>query len=82
MVFVNIVIVNLWFSEKDNRTASEVGDSDSGKGSSLVNSYGSTNSLNSSSSTLNIPPYPPPDSAEQFEVLKQTKELWEAGIEL
>ncbi|KAL3867743.1 hypothetical protein ACJMK2_040601 [Sinanodonta woodiana] len=54
-------------------------DSDSGKGT--INSYGSSNSLesnNSSIATLQAPS----NSPEQFEVLKQQKEIMEHGIEL
>ena len=76
----------LLISDKDNRPGADSGDTDSGKGSSLVNSYGSSTSLNSSNSTLNTSvstvTYPPGDSPEQFEVLKQTKDLWETGIDL
>ena len=68
----------------------DTSDSDSGQGSSLANNFGSSStSLNSTSSTtlnagtpLGPPPPPPEDNPEQFEVLKQQKELWETGIEM
>lgn len=64
---------------------------DSGRGSSLLSSKygsvnGSANSLSSSSSTLYTnsggAATQPTDNPEQFEVLKQQKDLWETGIEL
>ncbi len=55
-------------------------DNDSGKGT--MNSYGSSASLNSSSSNLAQLTQDITDSPEQFEVLKQQKEIWEAGIDM
>ncbi|XP_053393840.1 brefeldin A-inhibited guanine nucleotide-exchange protein 1-like isoform X3 [Mercenaria mercenaria] len=54
-------------------------DSDSGKGT--LNSYDSTNSLESNGSSLNTSTVVH-DSPEQYEVLKQQKEIMEHGIEL
>lgn len=53
-------------------------DSDSGKGT--MTSYGSSNSLNSNSSSQL--PSQPLDNPEQFENLKQQKEIMEHGIDL
>ncbi|XP_052264736.1 brefeldin A-inhibited guanine nucleotide-exchange protein 1-like isoform X3 [Dreissena polymorpha] len=60
---------------------SQESDSDSGKGT--LDSYGSVNSLesNSSNHTLSVS-VQPQDSPEQYEVLKQQKEIMEHGIEL
>ena len=68
---------------------------DSGRGSSLLSSrYDSSNSLNSSSSSTlytggggggssaTSQQLQAADNPEQFEVLKQQKDLWETGIEL
>ena len=65
---------------------------DSGRGSSLLSSrYDSSNSLNSSSSSTlytggggssATQQLQPADNPEQFEVLKQQKDLWETGIDL
>ena len=70
---------------------------DSGRGSSLLSSrYDSSNSLNSSSSSTlytggggggtgssaTSQQLQPADNPEQFEVLKQQKDLWETGIDL
>ena len=55
-------------------------DSDSGKGT--MNSYGSVNSLSSNNSTSIHSNLPPADSPEQFEVLKQQKEVMETGLEM
>ncbi|KAL4236729.1 Brefeldin A-inhibited guanine nucleotide-exchange protein 1 [Mactra antiquata] len=54
-------------------------DNDSGKGT--LNSYDSTNSLESNGSSLNTSNIVQ-DSPEQYEVLKQQKEIMEHGIEL
>ncbi|KAK7489018.1 hypothetical protein BaRGS_00019679, partial [Batillaria attramentaria] len=54
-------------------------DSDSGKGT--MASYGSVNSLSSNNSTSQTAA-PPTDSPEQFEVLKQQKEIMETGLDL
>lgn len=54
-------------------------DADSGKGT--LNSYDSTNSLESNSSSVNTSTVVH-DSPEQYEVLKQQKEIMEHGIEL
>ncbi|XP_041360036.1 brefeldin A-inhibited guanine nucleotide-exchange protein 1-like isoform X2 [Gigantopelta aegis] len=53
-------------------------DSDSGKGT--MTSYGSVNSLGSNSSQ--VISIQPTDNPEQFEVIKQQKEIMENGIEL
>ncbi|XP_052777069.1 brefeldin A-inhibited guanine nucleotide-exchange protein 1-like isoform X4 [Mya arenaria] len=56
-------------------------DSDSGKGT--LNSYDSVNSLESTSSSQNTSTTPVvTDSPEQYEVLKQQKEIMEHGIDL
>ena len=55
-------------------------DNDSGKGT--MTSYGSSASLNSSSSNLAQSTTDITDSPEQFEVLKQQKEIWETGIDM
>lgn len=54
-------------------------DSDSGKGT--MASYGSVNSLSSNNSTSQTAP-PVHDSPEQFEVLKQQKEIMETGLDV
>lgn len=65
---------------QDNKPFTET-DSDSGKGT--MNSYGSVNSLSSNNSALQAAlSAVPADSPEQFEVLKQQKELMETGLEL
>ncbi|XP_076440296.1 brefeldin A-inhibited guanine nucleotide-exchange protein 1-like isoform X2 [Babylonia areolata] len=65
---------------QDNKPYTET-DSDSGKGT--MNSYGSVNSLSSNNSGLQASlATAPSDSPEQFEVLKQQKELMETGLEL
>ena len=46
-----------------------------------MTSYGSTTSINSGESST-VTPSIPEDNPEQFEVLKQQKEIWEAGIEM
>lgn len=65
-------------------------ETDNDSGSGTMTSYGSTNSLSSNSSappanTAVGNPAPgatPADNPEQFEVLKQQKEVMEVGIEL
>ncbi|BFY99374.1 hypothetical protein BsWGS_02414 [Bradybaena similaris] len=65
-------------------------ETDNDSGSGTMTSYGSTNSLSSNSSaptttaagTTQTPGITPTDSPEQFEVLKQQKEVMEIGIEL
>lgn len=47
--------------------------------SESLKSYGSSNSLNSAGSTANKEI---PDIPQQLEVLKQQKEIWEAGVEI
>lgn len=64
--------------DKDHKPSTE-SDSDSGKGT--MTSYGSTTSINSGESNT-ITPSIPEDNPEQFEVLKQQKEIWETGIEM
>ncbi|KAK3091259.1 hypothetical protein FSP39_018373 [Pinctada imbricata] len=54
-------------------------DSDSGKGT--MTSYGSSNSLNSNASSQTAASLPQ-DNPEQFENLKQQKEIMETGIEM
>ena len=70
------------FAGQDSRTVEDT--PDSGRGSSLLSSsqFESSNSLSSSNSTLNTATGAPHDNPEQFEVLKQQKDLWETGIEL
>ena len=48
----------------------------------MTSSYGSSASLNSSSSNLAQSTTDITDSPEQFEVLKQQKEIWETGIDM
>lgn len=62
-------------------------ETDNDSGSGTMTSYGSTNSLSSNSSAptnLNGPTSGnvPADNPEQFEVLKQQKEVMEIGIDL
>ena len=64
-------------SGQDNKPYTET-DSDSGKGT--MTSYGSVNSLASNSSQ--VVNTQPADNPEQFEVIKQQKEIMENGIEL
>jgi hypothetical protein len=71
-------IVAFLIQGQDNKPYTET-DSDSGKGT--MASYGSVNSLNSNNSTSHGV-LPPADSPEQFEVLKQQKEVMETGLEL
>ena len=68
---------------QDTRTVEDT-TPDSGRGSSLLSSsrFESSNSLSSSNSTLNAAGGAGHDDPEQFEVLKQQKDLWETGIEL
>ena len=66
------------FTGQDSKPSPE-SDSDSGKGT--LNSYDSTNSLESNGSSLNTSTVVH-DSPEQYEVLKQQKEIMEHGIEL
>ncbi|XP_013378695.1 brefeldin A-inhibited guanine nucleotide-exchange protein 1 isoform X2 [Lingula anatina] len=63
---------------QENKPSGE-SDNDSGKGT--MTSYDSTNSLASSNSGLHLSTTAL-DNPEQFEVMKQQKELWEHGIEL
>lgn len=70
---------------QDSKPYSDM-DTDSGNGT--MTSYGSTNSLSSNSSAQNnpgstgsVPQHVPSDNPEQFEVLKQQKEVIEIGIE-
>lgn len=63
---------------KPNTDSHSQSDSDSGKGT--ITSYGSQASLNSASSAS--APNNNTDSPEQYEVLKQQKEIWETGIEM
>ncbi|XP_070194848.1 brefeldin A-inhibited guanine nucleotide-exchange protein 1-like isoform X2 [Littorina saxatilis] len=63
---------------QDSKPCTET-DSDSGKGT--MASYGSVNSLSSNNSASQSA-LPPADSPEQFEVLKQQKEIMETGLEL
>ncbi|KAK2184722.1 hypothetical protein NP493_255g01035 [Ridgeia piscesae] len=65
----------------ENRSSAE-SDTDSGKGSTMT-SYSSSNSLNSTGSANNMSASTPTvDTPEQFEVLKQQKEIWETGIDM
>ncbi|RUS76389.1 hypothetical protein EGW08_015840 [Elysia chlorotica] len=61
-------------------------ETDNDSGSGTMTSYGSTNSLSSNSSAptaaIGGVPQVPTDNPEQFEVLKQQKEVMEVGIEL
>ncbi|GFO03195.1 Brefeldin a-inhibited guanine nucleotide-exchange protein 1 [Plakobranchus ocellatus] len=63
-------------------------ETDNDSGSGTMTSYGSTNSLSSNSSAPTVvagtggAPHVPTDNPEQFEVLKQQKEVMEVGIEL
>ncbi|KAI0232805.1 Brefeldin A-inhibited guanine nucleotide-exchange protein 1 [Lamellibrachia satsuma] len=64
----------------ENRSSVE-SDTDSGKGTMM--SYSSSNSLNSTGSINNVSAATPTvDTPEQFEVLKQQKEIWETGIDM
>ncbi|XP_071174022.1 brefeldin A-inhibited guanine nucleotide-exchange protein 1-like isoform X5 [Mytilus edulis] len=63
---------------QENKPSTET-DSDSGKGT--MTSYGSVNSLSSNNSSQ-LTSSQPLDNPEQFETLKQQKEIWEHGIEL
>ena len=65
------------FTGQESKPFTET-DSDSGKGT--MTSYGSTNSINSNGSSQL--PSQPLDNPEQFENLKQQKEIMEHGIEL
>ena len=88
----NIILYIIFFLFKGQETKPSTDDTtDSGRSSMLttrsLNSssiHGSSNSLNSSSSTLytNSSSAQPLDNPEQFEELKQQKELWETGIEM
>ena len=67
-------------SGQDRKPFTEL-DADSGKGT--MASYGSVNSLSSNSSAHNsVVCVMASDSPQQFEVLKQQKEVMEAGLEL
>ena len=68
----------MWCPGQDNKPYTET-DSDSGKGT--MGSYGSVNSLSSNNSASQTA-VPAADSPEQFEVLKQQKEIMETGLEL
>ncbi|KAK6188257.1 hypothetical protein SNE40_004474 [Patella caerulea] len=63
---------------QDNKPYTET-DSDSGKGT--MTSYGSSNSLSSNNSTPSTAVHVS-DNPEQFEVIKQQKEIMENGIEI
>ncbi|PVD22977.1 hypothetical protein C0Q70_16237 [Pomacea canaliculata] len=64
---------------QDNKPYTET-DSDSGKGT--MASYGSVNSLSSNNSATQATGIPALDSPEQFEVLKQQKEIVEMGLDM
>ncbi|KAL0271750.1 UNVERIFIED_CONTAM: hypothetical protein PYX00_008747 [Menopon gallinae] len=60
-------------------TNQEVESVPGGVKSESLKSYGSSNSLNSAGSTANKEV---PDIPQQFEVLKQQKEIWETGVDI
>lgn len=82
MVIVIIkYLTSLNFSGPENSVSKENSDDgDSGKVSMI--SYGSMNSLNSQTSASNTGLSRISDNPEQFEVVKQQKEIWEQGIHM
>lgn len=79
---VMLPVVTLGTSGQDSKPHTNTDyDNDSGKGT-MTSSYGSSASLNSSSSNLAQSTTDITDSPEQFEVLKQQKEIWETGIDM
>ncbi len=86
-IFVPLIFMQHCFfvlgTGQEKAVGGDLGDADSGQGT--MTSSGSQASLNSNHSSSNtaLPTSTTPmDNPEQFESLKQQKEIWEQGIEM